>query len=460
MKLIRFLYNLIYKAFTSDLSTCKSKAVYSEAKEEIVKREIQEGVVEGIKEVGDGIDREVVPGSGNHHNHKRDNRGRFILDDNKKTYGELTRDTSFPLSFKSGVYQIVNLIDDSKRYIGSSTNLGKRFSGHRADLRTGVHGNPIMQNAFIKYGGENFIFEVIELCNKEDIIKREQYWMDYYGFDNLYNIMPNAENNTGFYHSQETIDKIKLTKAINGKPVWNKGKKGYKRTFNPNSMPETKDFAFVAPNNTLFIGNNIRAFSKAMNLSESGFSKLISGKRKCKSFKGWRLPNPKIKYTKTINWHNGMSIDEIPTESIKLERFELLAPDNKTVFIGEILKDFAAYANLSVSRLRRVLYSKDPVYYGWTKPGQITSYKTVLYENGKEYDIPTNKTLYKIVSPDNILHISYDRLVLANGTELRHSGLCRVLKGTRKQYIGWKLPQKDIEYPQVINWDNQKQESK
>lgn len=53
MRLIIFLYNLIYKAFTGDLSACNEKVVCSEVKEEIVQREIQEGIVEGIQEVGD-----------------------------------------------------------------------------------------------------------------------------------------------------------------------------------------------------------------------------------------------------------------------------------------------------------------------------------------------------------------------------------------------------------------------
>ena len=50
MKLIRFLYILIYKAFTSDLSARKVKVVYSEVEEEIVQREGQEGVMERSEE--------------------------------------------------------------------------------------------------------------------------------------------------------------------------------------------------------------------------------------------------------------------------------------------------------------------------------------------------------------------------------------------------------------------------
>ena len=54
-----------------------------------------------------------------------------------------------------GIYRILNTINN-KFYIGSSVNLRKRLYEHRRLLRLGKHENYHLQNAFTKYGEENF----------------------------------------------------------------------------------------------------------------------------------------------------------------------------------------------------------------------------------------------------------------------------------------------------------------
>jgi hypothetical protein len=56
-----------------------------------------------------------------------------------------------------GVYQIKNLVS-GKSYIGSSNIIQKRWTQHRRELRAGIHFNPKLQNAWNKYGEENFKF--------------------------------------------------------------------------------------------------------------------------------------------------------------------------------------------------------------------------------------------------------------------------------------------------------------
>ena len=63
----------------------------------------------------------------------------------------------------SGVYKITNLINN-KFYVGSSINLKQRKHAHFYSLKLGKHKSPYLQNAFNKYGIENFVFEVIKYC--------------------------------------------------------------------------------------------------------------------------------------------------------------------------------------------------------------------------------------------------------------------------------------------------------
>ena len=92
------------------------------------------------------------------------------------------------LKNKCGIYQIRNL-KNNKMYIGSSFKLYERMLQHFADLRRNDHENTHLQNAFNKYGEQNFVFEVIEFCDKKIQYDIEQYWIDKFKNTNsIYNI--------------------------------------------------------------------------------------------------------------------------------------------------------------------------------------------------------------------------------------------------------------------------------
>ena len=59
-----------------------------------------------------------------------------------------------------GVYKIQNN-ENSKKYIGSSTNIENRFLRHKSLLRKGIHHNKALQDDWNKYGEEAFSFELI-----------------------------------------------------------------------------------------------------------------------------------------------------------------------------------------------------------------------------------------------------------------------------------------------------------
>lgn len=79
---------------------------------------------------------------------------------------------------KSGIYKITNIITN-QFYIGSAVILERRRNTHFYSLIRNDHDNSKLQNAFNKYGEENFVFEILEeIEDKTKLIEREQYYLD------------------------------------------------------------------------------------------------------------------------------------------------------------------------------------------------------------------------------------------------------------------------------------------
>jgi len=78
-----------------------------------------------------------------------------------------------------GIYKITNLINN-KLYIGSSNNIEKRKIAHFSLLKRNKHHSIYLQNSYNKYGKNAFKFEIIELCSKEDLFLKEQFYVDFY----------------------------------------------------------------------------------------------------------------------------------------------------------------------------------------------------------------------------------------------------------------------------------------
>jgi group I intron endonuclease len=105
----------------------------------------------------------------------------------------------------AGIYWIKNLIN-GKIYVGSTICFKKRFREHKKYLKEKAHKNLHLQNAWNKYGEENFIFEVLEkLENNDELIKREQFFID--KLNPEYNICKIAGNCLGVKRTEETKNK-------------------------------------------------------------------------------------------------------------------------------------------------------------------------------------------------------------------------------------------------------------
>jgi group I intron endonuclease len=92
----------------------------------------------------------------------------------------------------SGIYALV-CQENGKIYVGSSINLRGRGWSHLGQLRKGKHGNPHLQSAWNKYGEDSFNIKILELCDAEKLLEREQFWMDHFEvIEKGFNLVPRA----------------------------------------------------------------------------------------------------------------------------------------------------------------------------------------------------------------------------------------------------------------------------
>jgi group I intron endonuclease len=68
---------------------------------------------------------------------------------------------------------------NGKSYIGSSASLDKRilFYYYLSSLTLQVKRSIIIHRALLKYGYKNFRLDILEYCEPDVLIKREQYYI-------------------------------------------------------------------------------------------------------------------------------------------------------------------------------------------------------------------------------------------------------------------------------------------
>jgi len=79
-----------------------------------------------------------------------------------------------------GIYKISNKVN-GKVYIGSSSDIKKRWNTHKNHLKKNKSDSRYLQNAWNKHGEENFVFEIIECVYFEENLKeRELFYIEKY----------------------------------------------------------------------------------------------------------------------------------------------------------------------------------------------------------------------------------------------------------------------------------------
>jgi len=216
---------------------------------------------------------------------------------------------------KTGIYKITNPIN-KQFYIGSaSNNFLKRFWQHRRLLHLNKNPCKYLQRIYNKNKNVNFTFEILELCDKQNCIKKEQYYID--TLNPKYNLCKIAGSSLGrkpskqaaknhFEAQREFSDKqvilmfklynknvrIKnIAKLIKCKPnnvssIINKRLKYMlvKKKYNlkvKNKIDRHKgNFLIKTPNGEQIIVNNLTKYAKENNLNPANLNKCANKKYK------------------------------------------------------------------------------------------------------------------------------------------------------------------------------------
>lgn len=128
--------------------------------------------------------------------------------------------------YKTGIYQITCLAN-SKIYIGSACGFKskpikkngfyRRWNEHINDLQANKHRNKHLQAAWNKYGKENFIFEILEFCDQNEALKREEYLINFYrSYDHKYGFNM-LKGHLANYNKFTEEHKKKISNALKGK---------------------------------------------------------------------------------------------------------------------------------------------------------------------------------------------------------------------------------------------------
>ena len=86
----------------------------------------------------------------------------------------------------TGVYKILNKTN-RKVYIGSATDIKKRWRDHKWYLNHNFHHNSHLQSAWNKYGVDNFEFLIILECTIDELLKNEtEFILKYNSLNSVY----------------------------------------------------------------------------------------------------------------------------------------------------------------------------------------------------------------------------------------------------------------------------------
>ena len=126
----------------------------------------------------------------------------------------------------SGIYKIQSVTKPERIYIGSSVNIGRRWTKHRVELKKNTHPSLKLQRHYNKYGADDFTWHVILECPGAELIEKEQFFIDAY--NPFFNTCQRAYSCLGVKRRPETKERISIAnKGRKGQIAWNKGLSNY-----------------------------------------------------------------------------------------------------------------------------------------------------------------------------------------------------------------------------------------
>lgn len=229
----------------------------------------------------------------------------------------------------TGIYKITNKLNGMS-YIGQSVNIAKRWKTH-------CNGNStsLIHKAIFLYGKDNFSFEVLEECKKEELNDRERYWIHFYDtYNNGYNLT------LGGGQGISPIDKDAIyedylrtnnmaTTAKNCKcHVSSVREVLHELNINHKEMQENKPVEAIDPT-TLKVVKKYQTIQDAaddMGISRAGISMALSGVHKSAGGYFWKQQNEEKVFTATTLKPWKVKVQQIDCDTGKiLAEFESAA---------------------------------------------------------------------------------------------------------------------------------------
>lgn len=190
------------------------------------------------------------------------------------------------------IYKITNIINN-KSYIGQTIqNVKERFYQHCATKCSKEVLNMTIHKAIMKYGKDNFIIEVIEETDKENLNDREIYWIKYFNtYYNGYNSTEGGQSGIKHYKDLDIKSIIELyTKGKSLRFIGNKfnvDKQTIKDLLLRNNIKlrTTRTYKLSQTDRELIIKDYISGLDrkfiiKKWDISKSYLSQLINGYRR------------------------------------------------------------------------------------------------------------------------------------------------------------------------------------
>lgn len=246
---------------------------------------------------------------------------------------------------QSGIYQIKNLVN-GKVYIGQTKCFIKRYASHKSSLTNNKHKNHHLQAAVNKYGIEQFVFEVLEICSLETLDQKETEFL-------IHN--KNICYNHDLIPKKNSKENLNLSTAV--KKSWESNYKRKRkaaeklaevRRKNPNLFDNSrKTRIFISPTGEVCVVENLKEFCKIHELSVDVMRGLAKGKYY--AHKGWKS----AEITKTKK----------PRGSRK-NIYRFFSPTNEVILTNNIA-NLAREINVDRTGLFRLIKGRYNTYCGW-----------------------------------------------------------------------------------------------
>ena len=279
-----------------------------------------------------------------------------------------------------GIYRIKNKLN-GKCYYGSSNNIKKRWSVHLRQLRNKKHINTFLQNAWNKYGEDNFTFEIVEECTIEKLLVLEQTYIDELGDYNIGLSASGGDNITKNPNKDKIIENIKK-----GNKIWR-----------DSLTEEEKLIRFSKPleKNPNWKGGKSFQYCKCGKRIGYGHTYC----QKCRPRNGKNNPF----YGKT---HTQEVLD-----NLRLQMLDNIPQNSKSVIINtveyESYKDASEKLKIPVTTIRWRILSKNP------------KYKNYFFKGEEKTFFSDEEQKERISNPQRGKHTNFNKPFLIDGIEYR-----------------------------------------